>query len=166
MCISCDKTFQWVPLFFTMWPWPSCLTYFLKTLNLLITFEQWVLELWYFTWVFLGIRPFRGDHYFFTPCPWPLWLTYFFKTLTLLITFELWVLELWYCTWVFLVIRPIGSVSLVNFHFRFTTSGQFEKMPYCFAYGCNHITGGKQECSLFRFPVDSKKRKKWIERCR
>ena len=107
MSIPCDKTFQWVPLFFTMWPWPSCLIYFLKTLNLLITFEQWVLELWYFTWVFLVIRPFSGYHYFFTPWPWPSCLIYFWKLLTLLITFELWVLELWYFTWVFLVIRPI-----------------------------------------------------------
>mgnify|MGYP003683671203 CR=1 FL=1 len=31
-----------------------------ETLTLLITFEQWVLELWYFTWVFLVIRLFRG----------------------------------------------------------------------------------------------------------
>lgn len=60
----------------------------------------------------------------------------------------------------------IGSVSLVYFHFRFVTSGQFHKMPYCFAFGCTHITGGKQSCSLFRFPTDPKKRKKWIERCR
>ncbi|XP_061170365.1 uncharacterized protein LOC133179685 [Saccostrea echinata] len=39
-------------------------------------------------------------------------------------------------------------------------------MPYCFAFGCTHITGGKQHCSLYRFPTDPKKRKKWIERCR
>ena len=39
----------------------------LKTLTLLITFEQWVLKLWYSTWVFLVIRPFRGYHYFL-PC--------------------------------------------------------------------------------------------------
>ena len=52
--------FSWVPLFFTLWPWPWSLTYFLKTLTLLITLEQWVLEHWYLTWVFLVIRPFRG----------------------------------------------------------------------------------------------------------
>ena len=40
--------------------WPI----FLKTLTLLITFEQWVLELWYFTRIFPVIRPFRGYHYF------------------------------------------------------------------------------------------------------
>mgnify|MGYP003683288813 CR=1 FL=1 len=38
-----------------------------ETLTLLITFEQWMLELWYFTWVFLVIRLFRGYHYFW-PC--------------------------------------------------------------------------------------------------
>ena len=38
-----------------------------ETLTLLITFEQWVLELWYFTGIFLVIRPFRGYHYFW-PC--------------------------------------------------------------------------------------------------
>lgn len=39
-------------------------------------------------------------------------------------------------------------------------------MVYCFAYGCTHRTGGKQTCSLFRFPTDEKERKKWVERCR
>ena len=106
MSIPCDKTFPWIQLFLTLWSWPESLTYFLKTLTLLITFEQWVLELWYFTWVFLVIRPFSGYHYFW-PCDldlgvWP----NFLKTLTLLITFEQWLLELWYFTWVFLVIRP------------------------------------------------------------
>ena len=38
-----------------------------ETLTLLITFEQWMLEFWYFTWVFLVVRPFRGYHYFW-PC--------------------------------------------------------------------------------------------------
>ena len=64
--IPCDKTFPWVPLFFTMWPWLRSLTNFLKkTLTLLIT----VLDLWYFIWLFLVIRPFRGFHYFL---PWDL----------------------------------------------------------------------------------------------
>ena len=59
-------------------PWPWSLTYFLKTLTLLINFDQWVLERWYFTWVFLVIRPFRGYHYFL-PCDldlgvWPTFL--------------------------------------------------------------------------------------------
>ena len=69
MSIPCDNTFPWVPLFFTLWPWPSSLTHFLKTLTLLITFEQWVLELWYFTWVFFVMRPFCGYHYLL---PWDL----------------------------------------------------------------------------------------------
>ena len=77
-----------------------------ETLTLLITFEQWVLELWYLTWVSLVIRPFRGYHYFW-PCDFDLRVSpIFFLTLTLLITFKQWVLELWYFTWVSLVIRP------------------------------------------------------------
>ena len=67
MSIFCDKTFPWIPLFLTLWPWPWILTHFLKTLTLLIPFEQWVLELWYFTWVFLLIIPFCGYRYFW-PC--------------------------------------------------------------------------------------------------
>ena len=39
----------------------------LKLLTLLITFEQWVVELWYFKWVFLVTGPFHGYHYFL-PC--------------------------------------------------------------------------------------------------
>ena len=74
--ISCDKTFPWVPLLLIIWPWPRCLTYFLKTLTLLINFEHWVLKHWYCTWVFLVIRPFRGYHYFRTYDPdlklWPI----------------------------------------------------------------------------------------------
>ena len=64
MSITCDTTFPWVPLFFTLWPWPWSFTHFWKTLTLLITFVQWVLELWNFTRVFLVIRPFCGYHYF------------------------------------------------------------------------------------------------------
>ena len=56
-----------------------------ETLTLLIT-EPWVLELWYFTWVFLVIRPFRGYHYFL-PCDldlgvWPIfWKLVIFRSL-------------------------------------------------------------------------------------
>ena len=96
MSISCDKTFPWAPLFFTQWPWPWSLTHFLKTLTLLITFEQWVLELWYFTRIFPVIRPSCG--LFLTLWHWPWSLTHFLKTLTLLITFKHWVLELWHFT--------------------------------------------------------------------
>ena len=63
-----------------------------ENLTLLITFEQYVLELWYFTWVIIVTRPFRTYQYFFTLWPWPWSLTYFKKTF--LIIFEQWVLEL------------------------------------------------------------------------
>ena len=58
MSIPCDKTIVFYPV---------TMTHFWKTLTLLITFEQWVLEPWYFTWVSLVMRPFRGCHYFW-PC--------------------------------------------------------------------------------------------------
>ena len=38
--------------------WPTCI--YNKAITLLITFEQWVLKLWYFTWVFYETRLFRG----------------------------------------------------------------------------------------------------------
>ena len=65
-----------------------------------------MLELWYFTWLFLVLRPFCGYHYFL-PCDRDLgvWLI-FWKTLTLLISFKQWVLELCYITWVFQVTIP------------------------------------------------------------
>ena len=52
---------------FTLWPWLWSLTDFFKTLTLLITCKQWVLELWYFTPVFLVTRPSRGYQHFW-PC--------------------------------------------------------------------------------------------------
>ena len=54
----CDSAFQ----FLTLWPWPYTLTYILKRLNVLITFEQW--GLWYFTWVIILTRPFCGYNRF------------------------------------------------------------------------------------------------------
>ena len=106
MSISCDKTFPWVPLFFTMWPWPWSLTYFLKTLTLLIIFEQWLLDRWYFTWVILVTRPFRVYHYFW-PCDLDLWVwrIFFYKQLTFVITSKQYVLELSYCTRAFHAMR-------------------------------------------------------------
>ena len=58
-----------------------------ETLTLPITFEQWIRELWYFTWVFLLKRPFHGYQHLRTlwSWPWPCSLAYFMKTLTLLI---------------------------------------------------------------------------------
>ena len=35
-----------------------------ETFTLLITFEEWALELWYFTWVFLVTIPFSGYKHF------------------------------------------------------------------------------------------------------
>ena len=45
------------------WPWPWSSTYFYKKkkkkkFNLANDIQQWVLELWYFTWIFLAIRSF------------------------------------------------------------------------------------------------------------
>ena len=39
MCIPCDNTFPAVPKILTLWPWPWPLTYILKSLTLIITFE-------------------------------------------------------------------------------------------------------------------------------
>ena len=55
--ILCDKTFPWVPTFFTLWHWLWSLTYFLKTLTLQITYKQFIVsEFSYFTWIFLMMR--------------------------------------------------------------------------------------------------------------
>ena len=67
-----DKTFLWVPLFFTLWPWPWSLTHFLKACHK----KQWVLELWYFTWIFIYVSTI-----FFYPWPWS--LTHFFENFNL-----------------------------------------------------------------------------------
>ena len=84
MNICSGKVFPWVPTFFiTLWPWN--LTCFLKTLTFLKTFEQWVLELWYFTWIFYETRPSR----ILTLWPLPWSLTYFLKTFSLVKNFEL-----------------------------------------------------------------------------
>jgi hypothetical protein len=37
MGILCDKTFPWVQNFLTLWPWPWCLIYLLKSLTLPIS---------------------------------------------------------------------------------------------------------------------------------
>jgi hypothetical protein len=50
MSACCDKPFPWVSTGLTLWPWPFCLTDYL---TLAISFEWYVQELWYFTWVFL-----------------------------------------------------------------------------------------------------------------
>ena len=58
--ISIVKALLWVPILLTLWPWPWSLIYILKTLTLLITFKQWVLELLCFTWVFFVKRLYCG----------------------------------------------------------------------------------------------------------
>ena len=72
MSILWDKTFLWVPIFFTLWPWPWSLTYFLENFNLAKTFEQ----LLYFTWVFFVTKLWVPT---FVPCDldlgvWPTFL--------------------------------------------------------------------------------------------
>ena len=110
----------------------SCLSFchsvlFFETLTLLITFEQWVLELWYFTWIFSVVRPFRGNHIFFNLWPWPWILTHFLKTLILLIIFEQWVLELLYFTCVFIVKRPLRPFrGHHNFFYPVTLTLEFD----------------------------------------
>ena len=58
--IFSGKTFPWVPTILTLGVWPT----FLK-LTLVITFDQWVLELWYFTWMFPVARPFCVYSHFY-----------------------------------------------------------------------------------------------------
>ena len=53
------------------------LTYFMKTLTLPITFEQWALEFSFFTGVFLLTRPFRKYQHFW-PCDIDLWVWHTF----------------------------------------------------------------------------------------
>ena len=71
MNITCDKTFLLKPLFLTLWSWPWSLTDFLKTLTLLITFEQWVLEL-IFNMSILCDKNFPWVPTVLTLWPWPL----------------------------------------------------------------------------------------------
>ena len=102
---------------------------------LLITFQPWLVELWYFTWVFHVPRPFVVTKMFYLvtltlgfellfenfslannfwkmsaktltrPFHEHKFLTYVLKNLTLLITFQPIVLEVWYIIWVYHVIR-------------------------------------------------------------
>ena len=65
--LACDKTFHMMPKFLTLWPWPSSLTYFWKTLTLAINFKPEVIELSYCICVFLVTRPFTW-YQNFLPC--------------------------------------------------------------------------------------------------
>ena len=42
------------------------------------------------------------------------------------------------------------------------------EMVMCFVFGCGHRTDKRSEvgCSLFRFPIDERVRKKWVNLCR
>ena len=83
--LNCYKTFLWIPDILTLWPWPWCLTYLIKTLTLAISFEWYVLGLHYFNWLFLVTRL---SHECQLIWPWPWCLTYLLKTLSLNISFE------------------------------------------------------------------------------
>jgi hypothetical protein len=89
LSVSCDKTFPWVPKKLTLLPWPWCLTYLIKTLTLAISFEWYVLRLWYFTCVFLVTWPFCGYKKKYDLVTLTLVLDlHLKKTFTLAITFE------------------------------------------------------------------------------
>ena len=61
MSIPCDKTFPWVPLFFL----PCYLKLGVWPIFWKLTFVQWMLELWYSTWVFVVSRPFSVYQHFY-----------------------------------------------------------------------------------------------------
>ena len=62
--ISCDLTFLWIPTFFFN---HVALTFefdvLRKTLTLILSFEQELLGVWYFRWVFQMTRPFHGHQH-------------------------------------------------------------------------------------------------------
>jgi hypothetical protein len=101
----------------TLWPWPGCFTYLSKTLTLAISFEWYVLGLWYFSWAFLLSRPFCGYH--------QIWLCELdlgvFKTLTMPISFVWYILGFWYFTWVLWKVFSKGTnwFDLVTLTFMF-----------------------------------------------
>ena len=83
----------------------SCLLFYndvllSETLTLLITFEQWGLELLNFTRVILVTRPFRWYHYFLT-CDLDLWVWPIFKNIYI----GHYLLMCSYWTWLFLVMK-------------------------------------------------------------
>ena len=79
------ETVPLIPTFYNLWPWPWSFTYSFENSNVVNNFEQWGLELSYFTWVFLQTRPFCGYQHF-DPVTLTWRLTYFLKTLILLVT--------------------------------------------------------------------------------
>jgi hypothetical protein len=67
MSLSCNKIFSWVPNFFDLVTLTLMFDPLIKNLTLAITFKWYVLECWYFTWVFLVTRFFHGYQHFW-PC--------------------------------------------------------------------------------------------------
>ena len=104
MCISYDKTFHVISYLLTLWPWPSSLTYFWKTLTFTITQIPQEVGRSYFTRVFLMTRPFIWYRNILT-CDLEVWPT-FKKTLTLAITQIPQEVGLSYFTCIFLMTRP------------------------------------------------------------
>jgi hypothetical protein len=90
MHVPCDKTFLWVPKSLTLWPWPWCLIYLLKTLTLAISFEWFALGLWHYTWISLVTRPFHEYKFFYL-----LTLTLVFVCLTYLLKNNLGYMIFW-----------------------------------------------------------------------
>ena len=87
------RALLWVPKFLTWDLDLGVCCIFLKTLTLLITFEQWVLNFWYFTWVCLVTGPFCG-----WPCNLGVWPTFENFNLVKYFTFEQWMIEFSYFT--------------------------------------------------------------------
>ena len=92
------KTFPLIPTFFKLWPWPWSFTYYFENSNVANNFEQWGLELSYFTWVFLQTRPFCGYQHF-DPVTLTLEVDLHFENFNLASN----MLELWYFTRVFII---------------------------------------------------------------
>jgi hypothetical protein len=106
MSVCCDKILLWVPIDFTLWPWPRYLIYLLKTnhgyiFGMAISFEWYVLGLWYLTWVLFVTRPSMGTNKL-TLWLWRWHLTYFLN--------DWYVVRLGYFMWLFLMTRPVDDL--------------------------------------------------------
>ena len=104
------KTFLWVATILTLWPWSWSLTYLLKIISLQIKIKQWIVDLWYFKWVYLSVESKCFNHVTLE--------AYVLKTFNFFNNIWIWVLELWYFTWLFLVISSVDTFwpwHLTNF---------------------------------------------------
>ena len=90
-------------IIFTLWPWPFSLTHLLKNLILLITFEQWLLELWYFT---MSIANGKSFPLFFEFVTLTLEFVLLFKKFNLAYNFRKVSARAFIFYWVLLVARP------------------------------------------------------------